>query len=259
VPRADRLRWYRDFRSVLEKNGIGWAHWDYKGGFGVVDRERNVHLDLAHALLGEEVTLAPIPSTDLGIFSGESEVGAVQRPGATVFDQGRGEYRVSGGGENIWGATDVFHYAWQRVSGDVDLAAGVRFVGPGAHEHRKAGLMVRASLDADAPYVNATVHGDGLISLQYREIAGGETQEVKASLNALPASLRLTRRGDVFTLFAARLGGPPEEAGSVTVTLSELAYAGLAVCSHRTGTLETAVFTELSLDGSTASPGPGGS
>jgi endoglucanase len=36
VPAADRLRWYRDVRRVLEKHDIGWAHWDYKStGFGV--------------------------------------------------------------------------------------------------------------------------------------------------------------------------------------------------------------------------------
>ena len=131
VPRADRLRWYRDFRSVLEKNGIGWAHWDYKGGFGVVDGERNVQVDLAQALLGDDVILAAIESGDLGVFQGESEVGAVERPGATVFDQGRAEYRVTGGGENIWGTADAFHYAWQQVTGDVALAADIRFVGPG--------------------------------------------------------------------------------------------------------------------------------
>jgi endoglucanase len=248
TPRADRLRWYRDFRSVLERNGIGWAHWDYKGGFGVVDGDRDIHVDLAQALLGEDVILAPVESTDLGVFSSEGEVGDVERKGATVFDQGRGEYRVTGGGENIWGTADAFHYTWQQVSGDVDLAAGIRFVGPGKHEHRKAGLMVRASLDADAPYVNATVHGDGLISLQYREAPGGETQEVKASLSAVPASLRLTRQGDVFTFFTAHPGEALQKAGSVTLALEGSVYAGLAVCSHETGTLETAVFSGLSLD-----------
>jgi endoglucanase len=248
TPPTDRLRWYRDFRSVLERNGVGWAHWDYKGGFGVVDRERRIHVDLAQALLGEEVLLAPIESTDPGIFSGEAEVGAVLRPGATVFDQGRGEYRVTGGGANIWGTGDAFHYAWQRVEGDLDLAADIRFVGPGTHAHRKAGLMVRASLDADAPYVNATVHGDGLISLQYRETPGGETQETKASLTAVPASLRLARRGDVFTLFVARPGETRQEAGSVTLALEDPAYAGLAICSHEEGVLETAVFSDIALE-----------
>ncbi|MEM7584306.1 MAG: cellulase family glycosylhydrolase [Acidobacteriota bacterium] len=55
APRGARLRWYRDVRSVLEERGIGWAHWDYKGGFGVVDRERRIHLDLAQVLLGEDL------------------------------------------------------------------------------------------------------------------------------------------------------------------------------------------------------------
>jgi endoglucanase len=248
TPPGDRLRWYRDLRSVLEANGIGWAHWDYKGGFGVVDGQRNIHVDLAQALLGEDVTLAPIESTGLGLFSGETEVGEVRQPGATVFDQGRGEYRVTGGGENIWGVADAFHYAWLQVAGDADLTADIRFVGDGRHEHRKAGLMLRASLDADAPYVNATVHGDGLVSLQYRQARGGETQEVKAALGAVPATLRLARRGDVFTFFVARPGEGLQEAGSVTLSLGSPVYAGLAVCSHEAGVTETAVFSGLKVE-----------
>lgn len=36
-PVADevRVRWYRDFISVLDKHGIGWGNWDFKGGFGI--------------------------------------------------------------------------------------------------------------------------------------------------------------------------------------------------------------------------------
>jgi aryl-phospho-beta-D-glucosidase BglC (GH1 family) len=33
---ADRMRWIHDVRSALEANSIGWAMWDYRGGFGVV-------------------------------------------------------------------------------------------------------------------------------------------------------------------------------------------------------------------------------
>jgi hypothetical protein len=32
----DRDAWIHDVRSALEKNGIGWAMWDYSGSFGVV-------------------------------------------------------------------------------------------------------------------------------------------------------------------------------------------------------------------------------
>ena len=60
APRPDRLRWYADMRSVLEKYGVGWATWDWKGGFGVVDRARKVDDGLAAVLLG----LGPVGGAD---------------------------------------------------------------------------------------------------------------------------------------------------------------------------------------------------
>jgi endoglucanase len=72
VPRADRLRWYADMRRDLEKYGIGWATWDWKGGFGVVDRERAVDEGLASVLLGADPAVEPIRSSGLGVFEGES-------------------------------------------------------------------------------------------------------------------------------------------------------------------------------------------
>ena len=35
---ASRARWIADVRSSLEENHIGWAMWDYRGNFGVVER-----------------------------------------------------------------------------------------------------------------------------------------------------------------------------------------------------------------------------
>ena len=29
----------RDFRSVMAEHGIGWANWDYKGDFALIDGE----------------------------------------------------------------------------------------------------------------------------------------------------------------------------------------------------------------------------
>jgi endoglucanase len=34
-----RARWIEDVRSSLETHGVGWATWDYSGGFGVVTRK----------------------------------------------------------------------------------------------------------------------------------------------------------------------------------------------------------------------------
>jgi endoglucanase len=39
---ADRDRWIADMRTTLEKDGIGWAMWDYRGGFALVSKKDGV-------------------------------------------------------------------------------------------------------------------------------------------------------------------------------------------------------------------------
>jgi len=36
---ASRMHWISDVRTALEADGIGWAMWDYRGNFGVVQKE----------------------------------------------------------------------------------------------------------------------------------------------------------------------------------------------------------------------------
>jgi endoglucanase len=46
VDRKDRLAYYTDMISALEKNNIAWCNWEYKGDFGIFffDREKKVSL-----------------------------------------------------------------------------------------------------------------------------------------------------------------------------------------------------------------------
>jgi endoglucanase len=54
VDQAMRLQWYADVREILEKHEIAWANWDYKGGFGIVNRQTGEpYYDLVEVLLGE--------------------------------------------------------------------------------------------------------------------------------------------------------------------------------------------------------------
>ncbi len=53
VPKVDRLQWYEDMRCNLEKHHIAWTTWDYKGSFGIVDREEKEDKDLIDVLLGQ--------------------------------------------------------------------------------------------------------------------------------------------------------------------------------------------------------------
>lgn len=167
--------------------------------------------------------------------------------GSTFVDPARGEIRLTASGLNLWGSVDAFRFLSRRVTGDVDLSAAISFAGEGRNPHRKAGLMVRASLAPDAPYAHAVAHGDGLLSLQYRETPGGETKELKASLKTVPAALQLSRRGDVFTMLAGAHGAPPQQAASIRLALPATAHAGLTACSHEADWLETAVFAGVAI------------
>ena len=183
----------------------------------------------------------------IGIFQTSTDVGVTPRAGSAQFDRAGGKYRITGGGANMWGTTDAFRFVYSRVSGDLTLTADVRFEGKGAVDHRKAVLIVRQGLEPDAAYADVALHGDGLTSLQYRKAAGAETEEVQSALKA-PVRIRLERRGDRFTLYAGAPGGKLEASGPVELKLADPVYVGLGVCSHDADVLETAVFTNVSLD-----------
>jgi Tol biopolymer transport system component len=147
----------------------------------------------------------------------------------------------------MWGAEDALYFAWKRLSGDFTLTADIRFVGRGVNPHRKAVLMIRQDLLAGSAYADAAIHGDGLTSLQFRLAPGSETREIRSTVNS-PARLRIERRGNLFTIFAGQPGEELTASGPQTVELADPVYAGIGVCSHDAGVLETAVFSNVRLE-----------
>ena len=192
------------------------------------------------------LALLIVAAGDAGDFEDHGDVGVVAKAGTVSYEKANRQYTVTAGGENIWGTKDAFHFVWRKVSGDLDLSAAVRFVGAGKDPHRKACLMVRQGLEADDAYADVAVHGDGLISLQYRAKKGGPTAEVKSAVQG-PAAVRLVRVGNAFTIAVASGGKPLTEAGPVTVELRDPVYAGLAVSAHDAAATETAVFSNVEL------------
>ena len=187
------------------------------------------------------------PPAALGIFEQSADVGITPLKGSTTYDAGSGEYRITGGGANIWARTDAFQFVWKRLSGDMSVTADIHFIGAGLVEHRKAVLMLRQSLDADSAYADVALHGSGLTSLQYRTSAGAETQEVQSTENA-PLRIRIERRGNQFIMYAGKPGGSLVASSPVTVELGDPVYVGLGVCSHDAKVLETAVFSNVSIE-----------
>lgn len=189
----------------------------------------------------------------LGIFSAQADVGSVAKPGSVNFDPATGEYRIAGGGENMWFTNDAFHFVWKPMSGDFRLTADVRWIGTNGNPHRKACLLVRQSLAPESGYADVAVHGVGLTSLQYREAPGADTHEIQSDVSA-PVRVRLEKRGNYLSMWTATTGGELKPAGGyLPVPLTGIFFVGLGVCAHDNKTIETAVFSNVTLEPVTAS------
>lgn len=178
------------------------------------------------------------------IFDESGDIGRCAIKGSTEFVTERQEYLLTGSGDNIWFGEDQFHFAWKKLKGDFILRADVRFIGEGSHAHRKAGWMIRRSLDTDSPHVSGTVHGGGLTSLQYRIAEGAETLERRSPVTS-PEVIQLERRGDTFILSAAVRGRPFETVMITEEGLTGEVYTGLFICSHDITVRESARFTNV--------------
>src|SRR3954463_9934774 len=61
--------------------------------------------------------------TPIGIFDGQSDVGAAIIPGSSSYESATKKYTITSAGYNIWYVRDEFRYLWKKVSGDVSMAA----------------------------------------------------------------------------------------------------------------------------------------
>ncbi|MGD0739568.1 MAG: hypothetical protein ABR957_08235 [Terracidiphilus sp.] len=205
---------------------------------------------MAFGFIGLGIAGAQKAANGLGVFESQSDVGSVVPPGVATFDSATGEYSIRSAGANLWANVDGFHFVWKKVSGDVSLTADVKLAdaGPGASPHRKALLMFRQTLDTDAMYADAAIHGSGETALQYRRNKGDTTQDIAFNIGA-PQRLRLEKRGDTITLFLSAHGEPLHQVGaSIKLHFDGEFYAGLGVCAHNKDAVEQATFAHVELE-----------
>jgi regulation of enolase protein 1 (concanavalin A-like superfamily) len=189
-----------------------------------------------------------------GIFDGASDVGNPSHKGSVTYDTAKKEYRITGGGNNIWAAKDDFYFAWKKISGDVVLTANLKIESPG-NGHRKAGLMIRKELETGSLYADIMVHGDGLTGIQYREKADDITRGLHFPISG-PTRIRIERRRNTIAVWAGKEGSPFQELGSTDVRIGDPVYVGLAVCPHDDKASLTAVFSDVTIETPPPAPVP---
>jgi len=180
----------------------------------------------------------------VGQFASHGDVGNPALAGSTSYDASTQTYRLAGAGQNIWGASDQFQFASNKMKGDFIVRARFEFVGLGADPHRKTGWMVRSSLDADSPYADACVHGNGLAALQFRRTKGGNTEELFVPLRGGDV-IQFERRGKDYIFSSARYG---ETFASITLSnfdLGDDVFTGLFLCAHNPKAKEEAIFKDV--------------
>jgi WD40 repeat protein len=191
------------------------------------------------------VSTSAFSQQPVGIFEGQTNIGNAARPGLATYIPQTQQYVITGSGYNVWYDRDEFHFVWKRMKGDFILYTRAEFVGAnGIEAHRKVGLMVRKSLDANAPHINAVEHGDGLTSLQYRKTPGAQTEEIRSAVTHADI-IQLERRGNTYAMRVARYGQPFSKQVITGIDLGDEVYVGLFVNSHNADVSETGVFSDV--------------
>lgn len=230
-----------------------YSGWVYPGD-SFVHARKNLATATVCAVFGfgfisAHFAYAQKPAGALGVFTGQSDVGTVTPPGTAGFDAKTGAYTLSSAGGDLWAAEDDFHFVWKKASGDLAITADIQVAknDPAAHPLRKGFLMIRESLDTDAKYVDAAVHGNGETAIQYRRSKGDTTQDIAFNIGA-PQRVRLEKRGDTFTLFISMHGETLHQAGaSMKVPFSGEFYVGLGVCAHDAHKAQSATFGKVEI------------
>ncbi len=180
---------------------------------------------------------APWQDADVGVVS--------PGPGSSTFDGATGAFTVNGGGYDIWGTHDDFHYVFQPLDGDGEIVARVT-AQTTTHDSAKAGVMIKESTTAGAAYSLLGITPTKGYKFQWNFL----NQSVSGGPFTLPdAWVKLTRVGDVVTAYRSADGVTWAQVSQKTVPMASAATIGLFVTSHDSGEMGTAVFDNVSVVG----------
>jgi len=183
-------------------------------------------------------TVTPLPS----VWS-NADVGTVGVAGSGTYSNGT--YTIVGGGREL-DTADAMHFTYQPLSGDGSMMARlVTLQGSGTP---LVGVMIRETLAANSSNVYLQFQ-PGYQSSKYvlvsdRPSTGGNTAQSDFFSKSLPYWLEVTRSGSTFTGYISTDGVTwTQAAPSVTISMAQNAYIGLAVYGGSSTVSATATLT----------------
>jgi hypothetical protein len=194
--------------------------------------------------------------TPIGLFEGQSDIGAALVPGSASYDAGTQQYTINSAGYNVWYSRDEFRYLWKKMSGDVSLAADATFPNPNGYNDRKALLIIRQSLDDDSKEAMVAEHGTGMIHLAQRPDRDALITDMQyrfggSLANVLAKRIGIEKRGESIALFISLEGEPMHQFGPpISLHFDAPFYVGIGFCSHLPDKSDTAVLSDVILENS---------
>ncbi|CAA6680189.1 MULTISPECIES: carbohydrate-binding protein [unclassified Lentimonas] len=178
------------------------------------------------------------------------DIGAPPLAGRT-YDHLSDSFVSLNGTGSIGGSTDAFHYAYEPISGNFTLSGNIdiyKSVDIGS----QAGIMIRSSLSADAPYLYFYATPDGQLVVSQRNTTGTDARVLSTtpfgSYDSMPKGMRVIHSNGHFS-FAystdSRSWTPAGTYALENLLPNETFYMGYAIASNNAPVSEGARFLNV--------------
>jgi hypothetical protein len=183
-----------------------------------------------------------------------SDIGSPTVPvgtSASLYNPDTAQWTIIGDGAGIGGTSDQFNYSYTPINGDGGIQAQLKSLSnPGGGAVPQAGVMLRASTNANDPFAAVIQTTGNQIIFEWRTSAGGAVSSSAPVSEAVGSIyLRVIRSGTAYSGYYSTDGVSWTQIGSAQTisAIGATANAGLAVSADSNGNLATAVFTNVSL------------
>jgi hypothetical protein len=180
----------------------------------------------------------------------DADIGGPSPTGSGSYNSTNGTYTVSGGGADIYGASDQFNFYSESVTGNATLVVQVDSQ-TNTSVWAKAGLMFRNDTTAGSAWVAVFQNPGNLLELQWRDSANAQANWPGSQVTSAVAAnwLELVKTGNSYSAYYATTAGTPSANNWILIATHTTSFTnttflgGLAVTSHNNGVLGTAVFS----------------
>jgi hypothetical protein len=172
--------------------------------------------------------------------------------GASFVEGSDGAVLMNGIGEDIWGVSDAFRFAYKNLSGNGSIVARVNSL-YASDPWAKAGVMIRQNASvsaANAMMAKSASDGNGA-SFQWRLTTAADSSNTSPTTAvAFPYWVKLERNGNSISAYISPDGAAWTQLGQTqTIAMTDPVLIGLAVCSHNSTVATYADFSDVATTG----------